>query len=285
MNLGKSAVSGHQSAVLPKNLPPMQPPNGSAPLLTVATLSRFFGGLAALQDVSFQVQPGTICGLIGPNGAGKTTMINLISGLIPPSSGEIRLGEQPISGLPPHQIAANGVGRTFQNIRLFTDLSVLENVMVGHHLRQQGTLLETVLRLPRSRREEQATRAAALELLRRLNMAHLAHAQAGALSYGDQRRVEIARALALEPRLLLLDEPAAGMNSTETDQLAEFLLTLRTAGLTLLLIEHDMDLIMRISDKVVVLNFGRKIAEGTPDEIRTNRQVIEAYLGEEETGD
>ena len=236
----------------------------------------------ALDRISFQVCEHTICGLIGPNGAGKTTLINIISGLMAPSGGQILLDDQPITGLPPHRIAARGVARTFQNIRLFGDLSVLENVMVGHHLRQRGTLIETLFHLPRSRRDERATRDAAMDLLHRLHMDRLAQAPAGTLSYGDQRRVEIARALALEPRILLLDEPAAGMITAETDRLAEFLLELRATGLTLLVIEHDMDVIMRISDVVVVLNFGRKIGEGPPDVVRADPQVIAAYLGEQD---
>jgi branched-chain amino acid transport system ATP-binding protein len=255
--------------------------NGRA-LLTVDAVSQRFGGLRALDDVSFDVPRGTICGLIGPNGAGKTTLINVISGLTPTSAGRILLDDEPITGLPPHAVAARGVGRTFQNIRLFADLSVLENVMLGHHLRQRGTLLETILRLPRGRREERATREAARALLGRLGMEHLADVAAGTLAYGDQRRVEIARSLALEPRILLLDEPAAGMNAAETERLADFLRELRGTGLTLLLIDHDMDLIMRLSDVVVVLNFGRKIAEGPPEAIRNDPEVIQAYLGDED---
>ncbi len=252
------------------------------PLLETKKVTRMFGGLMALDDVSFKVPKGAICGLIGPNGAGKTTLINVISGLVPVTKGDILLEGQLISGLPPHRIAERGIGRTFQNIRLFSELSVLENVMMGHHLKQRGTLIETLLHFPRSRKDERASSQKALELLQSLRMEHLAQVPARALSYGDQRRVEIARALALEPQLLLLDEPAAGMNSTETAHLTEFLLELNKTSLTLLIIEHDMDLIMQISDLVIVLNFGMKIAEGPPNTVQDERQVIEAYLGEEE---
>ncbi len=239
----------------------------------------------ALDDVSFKVPGGSICGLIGPNGAGKTTLINVISGLIPLTGGEILLEGKTINGLAPHKIAKMGIGRTFQNIRLFTELTVLSNVMIGYHMKLNGTVLEALFRLPRSRKEESLSKEGAHQLLKRLRMEHLETTLAQALSYGDQRRIEIARALASDPKLLLLDEPAAGMNATETDQLTEFLMEVRESSnvtLLVIVIEHDMDMIMRLSDSVVVLNFGMKLAEGPPDAVRENPQVIEAYLGEQD---
>jgi branched-chain amino acid transport system permease protein len=270
-----SSARATSTAIPPR--PSDAPPRGEP--LSVRDVSRVFGGLTAVDNVSFDVAPGTICGLIGPNGAGKTTLLNVISGLISPSTGTVQLGSQILSSLPPHLVAVAGVARTFQSVRLFGDLSVLDNVMVGIRSRRRNGVVETLLCLPRGRAEEQALRQDAVRLLQRLGLAHLAEDAAGGLSYGDQRRVEIARALARAPRILLLDEPAAGLNPTETGRLAELLLELRRAGLALVVIEHDMSLIRRVCDNVVVLNFGRKIAEGPPDAIRLDRQVVEAYLG------
>jgi ABC-type branched-subunit amino acid transport system ATPase component len=250
-------------------------------MLQIKSLTKRFGGVTANDDVSFMAARGAITALIGPNGAGKTTLINMVSGLLRPTSGTVTFGEQNITALPSHRVAASGIARTFQNIRLFPDSSVLENVLVACHLHRHDTLLEALLWLPRARREEQRSREHAYALLERLGIAHLAPLAAGTLSYGDQRRVEIARALAVEPQMLLLDEPAAGMNEHETEQLAQLLDRLRNDGLALLVIEHDMALIMRLSDHVVVLNFGRKLAEGTPAAMQRNPDVITAYLGAE----
>ena len=250
-------------------------------MLELKNVSKQFGGLAAVNQLSFTVPQGKIMGLIGPNGAGKTTLINMISGLDTITDGQIFFKGEEITHLKSHQISRLGIARTYQNIRLF-EMSVWENVMVGCHKTGQSSLLEALLLLPRQRREEQAVRNDALALVERLALANVKTTDATELSYGDQRRVEIARALATEPELLLLDEPTAGMNAAETHIVGKLILKLRDEGLTILVIEHDMELISQVCDEVVALNFGQLIADGTPAEIKANSAVIEAYLGEEE---
>ena len=251
-------------------------------MLTLETISRIFGGLAAVNSVSFKVPPGQIVGLIGPNGAGKTTLLNLVSGLDRPTRGTILYNDNPIQHLHPHQINQLGIARTYQNIRLFSQMTVLENVIVGMHTHGKASLLDAMLLLPSYRAEEKRFRAEAQRLIDSLGLSEFSQVPTGALSYGAQRRVEIARALATRPGLILLDEPTAGMNAAETQRLGEFILGLRAQGLTVLVIEHDMTFINQVCDQVVVLNFGELIASGTPDQIRANPLVIEAYLGAEE---
>lgn len=239
-----------------------------------------------MNGVTFDVRMGVVQALIGPNGAGKTTCFNLISGILPPSSGSIRLDGRELSYLPPHRIARLGLARTFQNIQLFSGLSVLENVLVGQHLHLHGNLLATLLNLPAVRRQERRSADFARELLDFVGLADKEHWAADSLAYGDQRRLEIARAMALNPRLLLLDEPAAGMNPRETEDLMALIDNIQQRHITVLLIEHDMNLVMNISSRIVVFDQGRVIAQGPPKAIRQNPQVIEAYLGrEEEDGD
>lgn len=251
-------------------------------LLELADVGKNFGGLAALADVSFQVGEGEILGLIGPNGAGKTTLFNVITSIFPPSRGRVLFRGEDIGGLRPHSIANKGVSRTFQNIRLFSAMTARENVMVGRHARSRAGIWRSVLRTAGQRAEEARILEKTDELLGLLGLAGCEEFPAGKLPYGRQRRLEIARALAAEPALLLLDEPAAGMNDSETRELQQLILAIRGLGVTVLLIEHDMSLVMKVCDRLVVLNFGRKIAEGTPEEVRGNRQVVEAYLGSEE---
>ena len=252
-----------------------------ADLLNVVRVTKRFGGLAALDEVSLSVGEGEIYGLIGPNGAGKTTLFNCMTGLYSITSGEVHFAGSPVHGLKPHQIASRGFARTFQNIRLFANMSALENVMVGRHPRMRAGVLGAVLRCARTRAEEAATRDKAQELMEYVGLVNKGHSLAGHLSYGDQRRLEIARALATEPRLLALDEPVAGMNPTERRQMGELLRKLRAGGVTLLLIEHDVKLVMGLCDRVAVLDYGRKIAEGAPDVVQKDAAVIAAYLGAE----
>jgi branched-chain amino acid transport system ATP-binding protein len=247
--------------------------------LDIDNLMVNFRGLVAVDHVSFQVGAGTVHGLIGPNGAGKTTCFNLISGLIPPTSGHVRLNGAALDGLPSWRRTDAGLSRTFQNIRMFQEMTVRENVMTGMQARLYASLPEILSRLGRFRREESAAKVRADELLAFVGLAASADRRAGDLSYGDQRRLEIARAVASDPKVLMLDEPAAGMNPTETRELVALLLKLKQGGLTLLLVEHDMHFVMSLCDRITVLNFGRKIAEGAPREIRENPAVIEAYLG------
>jgi len=249
-------------------------------LLEIRQLGRRFGGLLALEDFNLAVPAGAIYGLIGPNGAGKTTVFNLISGFLKPSEGTIVFDGREITGEPPHQVTFLGVARTFQSIRLFRELSVLDNVLVGFHCRSRATWGEAVLRLPRYRFEERQRRAQALELLREVGLEDAAAQPAGKLPYGHQRHLEIARALATAPRLLLLDEPAAGLNPQETLDLMEFLQKIKERfGLTLLLIEHNLRLVMGICRRLTVLDHGLTIAAGTPDQVQRHPAVIKAYLG------
>jgi branched-chain amino acid transport system ATP-binding protein len=252
----------------------------ATPLLSVRGVSVRFGGVVALDDVSFDVEQGQIAGLIGPNGAGKTTLFNCLSRLYQPSGGEILFEGASVLAVPRHRIPDMGIGRTFQNVALFDKLTVLENVMVGRHSQTGSSFLANALRLPSVVAEQRAARERAMELIEFMDLAPFVHWPAGGLPFPIRKRVELARALAAQPKLLLLDEPAAGLNHEEVETLEIQIRRVRDVqGVTVLLVEHHMSLVMSVSDKVVTINFGRKIAEGTPDEVKRHPEVIRAYLG------
>lgn len=248
-------------------------------LLSVEGLGIAFGGLKAVDNVSFSVKPGEIVSVIGPNGAGKTTLFNMISGVYMPKSGKVRLNGEEVTGFSPHLLARRGMSRTFQNLQIFQNMTVLENAIAGFHLREKGSVFADLLGLPASRRRSRDAQAGARELLARVGLANAAELEAGNLSYGALKRLEIARALALDTKVLLLDEPAAGCNAVETEEIDHLIAEVAASGVAILLVEHDMKMVMRISNHIVVLDHGVKIAEGDPAAVARNPDVIAAYLG------
>jgi branched-chain amino acid transport system ATP-binding protein len=248
-------------------------------LLAVEDLGIDFGGLKAVNGVGFAVRPGEIVSVIGPNGAGKTTLFNMISGVYLPGRGSVRLDGEDVTGMAPHHLAERGLSRTFQNLQIFQRMSVLENAMAGHHLHERGPVLADLFGLPGARRRSVATRAGAMKLLERVGLERAAGQEAASLSYGALKRLEIARALALEPRILLLDEPAAGCNAVETEEIDRLIAEVARGGVAILLVEHDMKLVMKISNHIVVLDHGEKIAEGEPAVVARDSRVVAAYLG------
>ncbi|MGA3036259.1 MAG: ABC transporter ATP-binding protein [Vulcanimicrobiaceae bacterium] len=248
-------------------------------ILAIKHVTQRFGGLVAVKELDFEVEQGSIIAMIGPNGAGKSTVFNLITGIYKPTEGQIEFNGTEIQGRSTSAIAELGIARTFQNIRLFAFMSALDNVMTGRHSRMRATLADSLLNTPRARKEEATVRERAHEILKFCGLDEQAYSYAANLAYGPQRRLEIARALASDPKLLLLDEPAAGMNPNEKSDLTALIKRIRDTGVTVFLIEHDMALVMQISERIAVLDYGEKIAEGLPDQIRSNERVIEAYLG------
>jgi branched-chain amino acid transport system ATP-binding protein len=255
---------------------------GCMTLLRADNLNKRFGGLQAVGDVSFSVEEGTIKALIGPNGAGKTTLFNLLTGIIPPDSGRIIFDEAEIQGFKPYIVACLGMARTFQHIRLFSGMTSLENIMVGRHTHSRAGFISGMLSLPWTGKEEKSIRDKSYEIMSFLGIEEHADSDAASLAYGQQRIVELGRALACEPRLLLLDEPAAGLNMRETAEMAKLISRIRDTGVTILLVEHDMSLVMNISDEILVLSYGQKIADDIPLAIQKNPEVIRVYLGEDD---